>query len=190
MDLVTRREAAQQAHRWVQALPVYLDTETTGIGVTAEIIEIAILDSDGTPLFDSLVRPKGAIEPEARRVHGIAQADVQDAPEWAQVWPQVEKALSGRKIAVYNSDFDLRMLQQTHQRAWLSWTIPGSAFLCIMKLFARFHGEFDHQRGSYRWQSLENAGRLSGILLPNAHRAHDDALLARALLHYMADWQG
>lgn len=190
MDPLTRREAAQQAQKWARALPVYLDTETTGVGENAEVIEVAILDSDGEVIFESLVRPKGAIEPQAMRLHGITPADVQGAPGWAEVWPQVDKALLGRKIGAYNSEFDLRLLRQTQQRAWLSWTIPDSAFFCIMKLFARFHGEYDYQRSKYRWLSLEDAGRLSGIPLPNSHRARDDALLARALLLHMAGWQG
>lgn len=190
MDVITRREAALQARKYIQMLPVYLDTETTGTGANAEIIEIAILDSDGRLLFQSLVRPKGRIEPDAQRVHGITQADLAGAPDWAEIWPQVESTLLHRKVGVYNSDFDLRMLKQTHQRAWLSWTLPENAFFCIMKLYARFYGEWERQRGGYRWHSLENAGRQSGILLANSHRAQDDALLARALLHYMADWQG
>lgn len=190
MDILTRREAVQQALKWTHMLPVYLDTETTGLGSNAEIIEIAILDSDGKPLFQSLVRPKGRIESDAMRVHGITQAEVANAPEWAEIWPQVESTLLNRKVGIYNSEFDLRMLKQTHQRAWLSWALPESAFFCIMKLYARFYAEWDSQRRGYRWYSLENAGRQSGILLPNSHRAQDDALLARALLHYMAAWQG
>jgi DNA polymerase-3 subunit epsilon len=190
MDILARREAVQQALKWTQMLPVYIDTETTGLGPNAEVIEIAILDSDGKLLYQSLVRPKGRIDPEAMRVHGITQAEVAGAPEWADIWPQVESTLLNRKIGIYNSEFDLRMLKQTHQRAWLSWTLPDSAFFCIMKLYARFYGDWDRQRSGYRYHSLENAGRQSGILLPNSHRAQDDALLARELLQYMAAWRG
>lgn len=190
MDILARREAVQQAQKWTQLLPVFVDTETTGLGMNAEIIEIAIIDTDGKLLFQSFVRPRGLIEPDAMQVHGITQAEVNRAPEWAEVWPQIEKTLVGRKVGVYNSDFDLRMLKQSHQRAWLKWNLPENNFFCIMKLYARFYGDWDPQRRGYRFHSLESAGRQSGILLPNSHRAQDDALLARALLQYMAAWQG
>lgn len=190
MDILSRREAVQQAYKWTQLLPVYLDTETTGTGPGAEIIEIAIIDSDGTLLLNSLVRPKGMIEPGAMRIHGITQADLVNAPNWAEIWSQVENTLRNRKIGVYNSEFDLRMLKQSNQRSWLNWTLPDNAFFCIMKLFARFLGEWDRQRNNFRLVSLDIAGKHCGILLPNSHRAQDDALLARALLHYMAAWKG
>ncbi len=190
MDILTRREAVQQAQKWLQSEPLFLDTETTGTGPQSEVIEIAVVDHAGALLYNSLVRPKGRIEPDSTGIHGITPADVQDERPWEQVWPEVEPLLAGRSICAYNSDFDLRLLKQTHQRAWLKWTIPDSRFLCVMKLYARFQGDWDANRRSYRWHKLENAGRQSGISLPNSHHASDDALLARALLLYMAAWQG
>lgn len=190
MDLRVRREAVDQAQRYVQARPVYLDTETTGIGPTAEIIEIGIVDQDGASLVDTLVKPLGRIEPAAMRVHGITQERVQNAPPWTDVLPQVEAALNGRSIGVYNSEFDLRMLKQSYQRNWIKWTLAEANFFCIMKLYARFIGEWDRRRGGYRYHSLDAAGRQARIPLPNSHRAVDDARLARALLIYLSEWKG
>jgi DNA polymerase III epsilon subunit-like protein len=90
-------------------------------------------------------------------------------------------------VGIYNSEFDLRMLKQSHQKYWLNWQLPEENFFCIMKLYARFYGEWDARRGSYRWQSLDQAGRQCRIPLPNSHRAKDDALLARALLQHIAE---
>ncbi|HNT24676.1 MAG TPA: 3'-5' exonuclease [Anaerolineales bacterium] len=181
-----RLEAVAEARRWVQAAPVYLDTETTGTGPNAEIIEIGVIDADGKPLFESFVKPRGRIEPDAAQVHGITAEQVAAAPGWLDVWPQVRAVLDGRRVGVYNVDFDLRLMKQSHTRSWLRWDLDDGAFFCIMKLYARFHGEWDSKRGSYRWISLDTAGKQCGISLPNAHRAIDDALLTRALLHHMA----
>ena len=189
MDILTRQEAVQQAKKWVESEPVYIDTETTGTGPHAEIIEIAIVDHLGQVLFDSLVRPKGKIEPDAVRIHNITPADVLDEKPWEEIWPQVEPLMAGKYICTYNSDFDLRLLKQSHQRAWLKWMIPDSRFLCVMKLYARFHGEWDANRRTHKWQRLEIAGQQCGISLLNSHRASDDALLARAVLMHMADWK-
>ena len=181
-----RIEAIAEARRLLQASPVYLDTETTGTGPAAEVIEVGIIDHDGRPLFSSLVRPRGRIEPDAARVHGITDEQVAAAPAWTEVWPQVRAVLEGRRVGVYNAEFDLRLIKQSHARSWLRWDMEDTAFFCIMKLYARFYGEWNSKRGSYRWISLDAAGKQCGIALPNAHRAIDDTLLARALLHHMA----
>mgnify|MGYP002388012714 CR=1 FL=1 len=97
-----------------------------------------------------------------------------------------QAVLEGRRVGVYNVEFDLRLMKQSHARAWLRWTLPDENFFCLMKLYARYYGDWDARRGSYRWQSLEMAGRQCQISLPNAHRAIDDCRLTRALLHYMA----
>jgi DNA polymerase III subunit epsilon len=188
MDLAARREAVQIARTYLQNNPLVLDTETTGTGPKAEVIEIAVVDAQGGVLFESFVKPRGKIEADATRIHGITEKMVEAAPEWQEVWPQVEKLLLAQPVGAYNSDFDLRLLKQTHQRYWMSWIVPDNQFFCIMKLYARFAGEWDRVRRSYRWQSLEHAGRQCDIRLSNTHHAADDALLALAVLKYMANW--
>lgn len=190
MNISARKEAIIQAQALIQRKPVYLDTETTGLGPAAEIIEIGIVDHDGSPLFETLVRPRGAIEAEAMRVHHITEEMVKDAPAWVEVWPQIETVLTGRAIGVYNVDFDLRLMKQSHTRNWLRWQLNDQAFFCVMRLYAKFYSEWDAKRGNYRNHSLEKAGQQAGISLPNSHRAQDDARLARALLVYIANWKG
>jgi DNA polymerase-3 subunit epsilon len=166
---------------------VYLDTETTGTRNSDTVIEVAVIDHDGAVLVDSLVRPGKKIPPDASRIHGIRDADVQDAPAWGDVWPEVEAAIQGRNVGLYNQDFDLRLIRQTHKLNWMNWkTPPGTEFFDIMLLYAQYKGDWNTRRGGYRWHSLENAGRQCGIPLPNTHRAKDDTLLTRALLHHMA----
>jgi DNA polymerase-3 subunit epsilon len=183
-----RLEAAQKARDLLLQNPVYLDTETTGLGPGAEIVEFALVDQNGEPLFESLVRPKGEIEPEAMRLHGITMQMVHGAPTWQEIWPQVERYFSTRTVGVYNSEFDLRMMRQTHQKYWMRWNTSEDHIFCIMKLYARFFGEWDTRRSSFRWHSLDQAGKQCGISLPNSHRARDDARLARAVMHYMAGY--
>ncbi len=187
MNSQARQGAIRQARAYIANKPVYLDTETTGIGPNAEIIEICIVEHYGGILLDTLVKPRGAIEPGAQRVHGIHQEMLADAPSWGDVWPQVEAALTGRHVGIYNLDFDLRMMRQAHLRNWLQWRQPVAQFFCVMLLYARYYGQWNARRRSYRWQSLDNARAQCGLALPNSHRAKADALLTRAVLHHMAE---
>jgi len=181
-----RIQAIQTAKSKIEAKPLFLDTETTGLGPSDEIVEITILDHEGNPLIDSLVRPKRSIPFDAIDIHGITDAMVQKAPSWSDLWPEVHQVLLGNVVAIYNADFDLRLMRQSHAARGMDWDIQGVDFFCIMQLYAQFYGLWDPRRRSFRWQSLENAGRQCSIHLPNTHRAKDDTALARAVLLHMA----
>lgn len=181
-----RYHASALARQRLQMHPLFLDTETTGVRSTAEIIEISLLDHDGEVLLDSLVRPRQSIPPESTMVHGISNAMVATAPTWAELWPQVQAILENRAIGIYNADFDLRLIKQTHQQYGLRWPTVQFDPFCIMQIYSQFYGEWDTHRNAYRWQSLEKAGQRFHIPLTNSHRAKDDALLARAVLHQIA----
>ena len=181
-----REPSIQQAQNFLAYQPVYLDTETTGISSYDEIVEICIVSHDGQILFDNLVKPTLRIPSDATRIHGITNEMVKNVPNWKEIWPSVKRFLLGKPLAIYNADFDLKMLQQTNQKWNIQWRVPRGNSLCIMRLYAQFFGEWNPKHNSYRWQSLEDAGRQCGISIPNTHRAREDTLLARAVLEYMA----
>ena len=183
-----RIEVIQRAKELISRNPVYLDTETTGTGLSANILEIVVIDHDGEILIDSFVKPVGRIDPDAQAVHKITNEILAEAPRWGEVWDQVEAVLSNRLVGIYNAEFDLRLMRQSHTSSWMKWELPpGMEAFCIMKLYAQFYGDWNTRRGSYRWQSLDNAGKQCGIPLSNTHRAKDDTLLTRAIMAYMAD---
>ncbi len=180
-----RREAIAKAQIELNRQPVYLDTETTGLHNADQIIEICIVDHDGAVLFESLVKPTTKISFEAMRVHHITAALVQDAPPWLEIWPQVAAILQERRCVIYNADFDLRLMRQSHLAHRLVWDAPINHF-CLMKLYAQFRGDWNSRTGDYRWYSLDEARWQCRLTLPNAHRARADTLLARAVLQYIA----
>ncbi len=183
----SRINAIEEARLLLKSKPLYLDTETTGLHQSAEVIEIGIIDDQGSTLFEQRIRPRGKIDPAAARVHGITLEMLATEPTWEQVWPQAEAIILGKKIGVYNVEFDLRLIKQSNQRSWIRTSLVDGDFFDIMQLYARFHGDWDPYRRSFRFQSLDSAGRQCGISLRNTHNAIDDALLTRALLHYIAE---
>ena len=186
--IAARQRAVETARKVLSAKPVYLDTETTGLNRTDEIIEISIIDDDGQVLFETLVKPSQPIPADSMRVHGITNQEVQTARTWPAVWPLVRSVLYSRLIVIYNEEFDLRMMQQSHARYKLPWKEKLSSF-DLLKLYAEFRGDWDSYRRAYRYHSLASAGQHCGIHLPNAHRSTADTLLTRAVLHYIADYK-
>jgi DNA polymerase-3 subunit epsilon len=116
-----REDSKSVAQKVIQSRPVFLDTETTGLDKTDEIVEISIIEFDGSILLQSLVKPTSTIPAKATRIHGISNSDVQKAPPWPFLWPKIRSLLYGRMIAAYNAPFDLRMMQQTHNRYRMPW---------------------------------------------------------------------
>jgi DNA polymerase-3 subunit epsilon len=180
-----RQRAIDAARDVLSRNPVYLDTETTGLNATDEIVEISIVDHDGTVLLETLVKPSRLIPAEATAIHGITNEHVQSSRAWPIVWTQVKPLLSGRVVVIYNDDFDKRMMKQSYEHYNLKWTERINTF-DLMKMYAEFRGERDPRRGGYRYHSLASAGKQCGIALPNAHRATADTLLTRALMLHIA----
>ncbi|RLD10541.1 MAG: 3'-5' exonuclease [Chloroflexota bacterium] len=187
MNTSDRLEAIRLAQTHVAQRPVYLDTETTGVGKSDVIVEIAVIDYDGSILVNSLVRPNKKIPFGATNVHGITDEMVKNAPLWSEVWEKVKAVLTDRAVAIYNADFDTRLMKQSHTNNQMHWRNPaGTTFFDVMQLYAQFYGKWNPRYGNYRWQSLDAAGKQCGIALQNTHRALDDTLLTRDLLRYMA----
>lgn len=159
---------------------VVLDTETTGLGSDARIVDLAIISSDGQVILDTLIHPQCPIAPDAAAIHGIDDLMVEDAPSLDQVWPSVLTALTGRTVIAYNVDFDRRVLSSEARRLDLEpWIFSDCAWHCAMKWYAR---------ASYRtrWCSLRTACTEQEIEHITAHRALGDARATLALIQRLA----
>jgi DNA polymerase III epsilon subunit-like protein len=181
-----RQNAILRARQALSNKPVYLDTETTGLDPKDEIVEISIVDDDGAVLLDKFVRPSMPIPHEATRIHGITNEDVKSAMPWPILWREVRPLLSGRLIVMYNAEFDVRMMKQSMVKYRQPWNERLDTF-DLLKVYAEFRSEWDMKRQSYRYFSLDAAGKQAQIALPNAHRATADSLLTRALLHHISE---
>jgi DNA polymerase-3 subunit epsilon len=161
-----------------------LDTETTGL--YGEIIDLAVIDIEGKILFNKLLRPKCAIEEEAIAIHGITENMVATARTFSQEWGEIQAALDGRAIIVYNAGFDARRMIYTAKVHGVR--LPEMRWHCMMKKYAAFYGE-PNQRGysDSAWQKLEYALPQQGIPFEQTHRALGDAQAVVALIRRLAE---
>lgn len=189
-DLRTSRELAiQKAHTWItkhSADYVFLDTETTGFKDDDEVIQVGIVDQNGKPVVDTLVKPTKPIE--NTKHHGFTDEDVKDAPDFGEVYLQITTAVKGKLIVAYNLDYDLRLLNQSAAKYDLAPVDQGIAgSLCVMKLFAQYFGEWNEEKRDWRWQRQGMAERLFNLERTGPrHRAVPDAQLTRKVLHAIA----
>jgi DNA polymerase-3 subunit epsilon len=160
-----------------------LDTETTGFGSRAEIVDIAVVSAAGDVVLESLVQPSRRIPADATAIHGITNADVRDAPAWCDLYDELLRVLAGRRIIVYNVIFDRQMVNQACDRYTLA--APAADWECAMRRYAGFHGNWDPGKRWYRFQKLEHAVLTFGAR-PGGHRAAADAFACRAVVLGMA----
>ncbi len=149
-----------------------LDTETTGLDKWSEVCEVSIIDAlHGNVLYSSLIRPAKPIPSDATAIHGITFDDVRYAPTIVEAWPEIRAALSGRELLIYNTDFDIRLLEQSMRYSGieLASIVAQRDFLhslktsCVMLWYAEFYGDWNDYHENYKWQSLTNACRQQGI---------------------------
>jgi len=196
VDATVADEHAQQ--RWAEARTkaitwaigvvddprvIYLDTETTGFGPRAEIVDIAVVSSAGEVVLESLVQPSRRIPADATAIHGITNADVKDAPAWCDLYGDLLRVLAGRRVIVYNVIFDRQMVNQACDRYALA--APAADWECAMRKYAGFYGNWDSGKRWYRFQKLERAVLAFGAE-PGGHRAAADAIACRAVVLGMA----
>lgn len=177
----------QQAQQWLRDNCLILDTETTGLGENDEIVEIAIIDTTGKPLINTLVKPSKPIPTEATAIHGITNEMVMDAPQWKDIFPSVDALISGRTVVIYNSQYDVRLLYQTNS----IWDVTPefkngfTDFQCAMLEYAGFYGQRS-DRGGYKWQKLTAAAEQQGVIIEGApHRALSDCLTTLGVIKAM-----
>ena len=193
--MVQSGSARQGAHRTAQdilAEPlVIFDTETTGLGDDAEIVEIACIDGKGDVLLSSLVQPAYPIPRGATNVHGITDAEVQGAPTIVDLMPRLreiwQQANRGDRVFAYNLDYDVRLLVQSFQARRQRWPFLHRSENDIMQLYAEYYGAWSDWHGSFTWQSLSKAVDQCDLTFDgDAHRALADARASLAVLRHMA----
>lgn len=166
---------------------VVLDTETTGLD-GAYLVEIAIVAGDGRVLLESLVNPGVPIPAEVIEIHGITDNMVRDAPTFAELLPRIEAALTGRRVVIYNAEFDKGIIHAELCRLWCGpdahrdWNAPGrweaeqacrdrldawtsrvpARIECAMEEHSRWFGEWHPYWQDYTWQRLGGGHRAAG----------------------------
>jgi DNA polymerase III epsilon subunit-like protein len=153
-------------------MPVYLDTETTGLAAHAgdAIVEIALVDEAGKKLIDTLIDPERPIPAAASNIHGISGRMVAGKPKLRDVLPKVRKLIKGQHLVIYNAAFDTAFFPDRLDAA--------SKISCAM-----------HRCGTAlggRWIKLATAAEHAGhVWTGNAHRAMADALACRSVWNWL-----
>lgn len=181
--------AREVSASWWDRRVLALDTETTGTGDDARIVEVGWAGLvDGGPLDGgstwggaALVNPGVPIPPEATAVHGIGDADVRDAPSLRD---EAEKILalvrSADVLAGYNWPFDASMFYRELGEAWRT-AIAGKPILDgLVVVRLNDVGRYWPGKGRHKLDAV--CKRIGVEVAAAQHRAAGDALRALQVL--------
>lgn len=146
---------------------VVFDVEATGLNKRADrIVAIALVRYEplGTAeSFHYLLNPGLPIPEEATAIHGIADADVKDAPTFADMAGILERHFAGADLAGYNVlGYDIQILAEEFARANRPFSLDGRRVLDAQRIF--FRNEPRDLAAALRYYCGEN------------HDSHHDAL--------------
>lgn len=184
-----KHQVIRLAKQLVNINALVLDTETTGLGERDEIVEISIIDMRGNVFIDTLIKPTILIPPSALVIHKITNKDISCAPYITKIITELTHLFQNNTVAIYNAEFDLRMLHQSLRAH--GQRLPHNLrdnVCCAMELYSIFNGEYDTSKMGYKWIGLGSAATRLGIIVPgNLHRAKIDAELTRQVILRIAD---
>jgi len=150
-----------------------IDCETTGLGNSDRIIEIAVVTLDASTLttvdeFDTLVNPQRDVG--KTDLHGITASMVAGAPTMEEVMGALSRRLNGSVLAAHSLRFDSRMLRNECNRLGAEFE-PGAG-ICTLLLAG---------------EKLSRAAERHSIPLEGHHRALIDARVCAELLRRLID---
>jgi DNA polymerase III epsilon subunit family exonuclease len=159
------------------------DCETTGTDSERdEIVSLALVllnqDGDETGRFGSLIRPSCPIPEEASAIHGIWDADVAEAPTFADLARRLLELLDGRVFVAHNASFDLTMLRSALRTTGVEYRPPAVA--CTLDAFRVLEPLAQEHR-------LEAICSRQGVQLAGAHHAMRDAEATAALVKVLLE---
>ncbi len=150
---------------------VAIDLETTGLDAQKDaIIEIAAVRFNGSRIeaeWNTLINPQRPIPPAITALTGINNDMVRNAPPLRAVLQQLVDFIGDSPVVGHNVRFDLGFLQKQGVLHLAEAIDTYELASVLLPTASRY--------------SLGALGQILGILIPNSHRALDDARLAHAV---------
>ena len=159
---------------------LFLDTETTGrFPPRDHLVEISFVDENRNVVMNTLINPGRSIG-DAKKIHGITDEMVSNAPTFRELWPVIEALVTGCHVVIYNSEFDTQFFPERMRAA--------AHISCAMQRFAGVYGDWNPYHQSFSWKSLKVAMEyVEGTWEGTPHRALSDALACQTVWAWLDD---
>lgn len=146
------------------AIDIEATHTNTELAQTVDIAAVRVRDGRIVDKIDSLVRPSIHIPGESTRIHGLVDADVQSAPTFSEVWPEVHKFCGDDLVVAHNGHtYDFPVLARQAAESDLDFKLFLFDTLPLARDLFATSG------------SLPNLAEQFGVT-PGTHRALEDTI--------------
>lgn len=150
---------------------IVIDTETTGLEFTSDVLQVSIIDFEGNTLFDKYMKPIHTTEwPIAESIHGISPEMVKDLPTIEHYKEEVQNIINAADLIIgYNINYDMGILRDK------GISFKNKEISDVMLTFAEVYGEWNEYYQNYKWQKLTKCAEYYGYEWEeNAHNSLGD----------------
>jgi len=157
---------------------VILDTETTGLHDSAEVIEIGIIRAaSGEVLCNQRFKPHGAMNPESLKIHGIRSGALAACPRFAEHIAEIRQIIEGVPVIAWYADFDKGRLRYEFTSAGAEFGRCFEDWHCASILYHRaVYGDMVLR------VRLSGACEAEGVVHDNPHSTLGDVYAVRRVL--------
>jgi DNA polymerase-3 subunit epsilon len=162
-------------------LPIYYDTETTGVKFDKDrIIEIAAFDPTNNRTFCRFVNPGFPIPKEATAIHHITDEMVASSPSFKEAGEAfIDFCGKDAVLIAHNNDnFDKNFIEAEAQRNGLKF--PDWKYIDTLKWARKYRPDLPRH-------ALQVLREVYGIPPNQAHRALDDVIVLHSVFSQMID---
>lgn len=123
--------------------------------------------------YYSLINPIMRFSAFNKRIHGIMEDDVREAPTFAEFWPTLDSYLSNNMVVAHNASFDMSVIRSTLD--YFNLAYPTMDYLCTANISRKV------------WPSLTNhklntVAARHGITFDHHHALEDARVAAKILI--------
>ena len=157
-----------------------LDTETTGTGSDARVIELSIIDTEGSILFSQLFSTGEPLPEVIPGITGITDEMLEGMPSFGEKAEEIGAILNGKTIIGWNVSFDKRIVENEFASAGKLALLFPAGWEDAMELYSLSQGK------AKKWCKLIKAKEEMEIGESQEHRATADCMDTLAVMRRAA----
>ena len=108
------------------------------------------------------------------KIHGIKQSDLENEPNFAEVWAEIKQDIENKTLVCHNAVFDTAVLRKCLE--FYNIPFPNFNYICTVKVSQKLWPDLENHK-------LDTVSSFLGIEL-NHHEAGSDAHACGLILHY------
>lgn len=121
-----------------------------------------------------LIRPmENRFAPINIMIHGIRPSDVEDAPEFDALWPEIQPYLTNQLVVAHNASFDISVIRNTLDLYGIDY--PEFDYCCTMNMSKHFYSFLENAK-------LNTVNKFLGYEFSHHHASADASACANVLI--------